>query len=292
MGAFQRLAHGLHQADALEGIVRAAVGEIDEIGHKVALDLLRVDEVGHAEALGARRLGGVDIDADDHVGAGKARALDDGEADAAEPEHHDIGARLDPGRVEHRAQARGDAAADQADLVERRVLADLRRGDLRHHRVVGEGRGAHIVEQPVAADGEAAGAVRHQALALGLADRDAEIGLAGEAEFAMAAFRRVERNHMVAGLERGDAGAGIDDHARSLMAQNGGKQPLRVCPGERVGIGMANAGRPDLHQDLALAGAVEFHGFDAERLAGFQGYGGAGLHGRRPPLDDRRPGSA
>ena len=97
---------------------------------------------------------------------------------------------------------------------------------------------------------------------------------------------------MVAGLERGDAGSGIDDHARPLMAENGGEQPLRVGAGERVGVSVANAGRPDLHQDLALARAVEFHGFDAERLAGFQGYGGAGLHERRPPHDALGPGSA
>ena len=69
---------------------------------------------------------GIEIDADDHVGADQAGALDHVEADAAEAEHDDIGARLDLGRVDHRADAGRHAAADVADLVERRVLADLR----------------------------------------------------------------------------------------------------------------------------------------------------------------------
>ena len=64
----------------------------------------------------------VDVDADDHVGAGHARALHDVEADAAEAEHDDVRAGLDLRGVDHRADAGRDAAADVADLVERRVL--------------------------------------------------------------------------------------------------------------------------------------------------------------------------
>ena len=94
----------------------------------------------------------VDVDADDHVGAGHARALHDVEADAAEPEHDDVGARLDLRGVDHRADAGGDAAADVADLVERRVLADLRERDLRQHGVVRERRAAHVVVDRLAAD--------------------------------------------------------------------------------------------------------------------------------------------
>ena len=51
------------------------------------------------------------------------QALDDVEADAAEPEHDGGGADLDLGGVDDRADAGGHAAADVADLVERRVLA-------------------------------------------------------------------------------------------------------------------------------------------------------------------------
>ena len=41
----------------------------------------------HAEALAPGLLGRVEVDADDHVGAGEPQALDHVEADAAEPEH-------------------------------------------------------------------------------------------------------------------------------------------------------------------------------------------------------------
>ena len=51
--------------------------------------------------------------------------------------------------VDHRADAGGDAAADVADLVERRVLADLRHRDLRQHGEIREGRAAHVVMDQV-----------------------------------------------------------------------------------------------------------------------------------------------
>ncbi len=88
---------------------------------------------------------GFDVDADDHVRAGHSRALHDVQADAAESEHDDVRAGLDLRRIDHGADAGRHAAADVADLVERRVLADLRDGDLRQHGEVGEGRAAHVV---------------------------------------------------------------------------------------------------------------------------------------------------
>ena len=87
----------------------------------------------------------VEVDTHDHVGAGHPRALHHVEADAAQAVHDDVGAGLDLGRVDHGADAGGDPAADVADLVERRVLADLRDGDLRQDGEVGEGRAAHAV---------------------------------------------------------------------------------------------------------------------------------------------------
>src|SRR5216683_1794497 len=124
VAALQRLAHQRGVADAFEAVIGAALGQVDEIGHEVARDLLGIDEMRHAEALGERLAAGIDVDADDHVGAGEAGALDDVEADAAEAEDDDIGARLDLGGVDDGADAGGDAAADIADLVEGRVLAD------------------------------------------------------------------------------------------------------------------------------------------------------------------------
>ena len=223
----------------------------------------------------------IEVDADDLVGADHARALDHVEADAAEAEHHDIGARPDFGGVDHRADAGGDAAADVADLVERRVLAHLGERDLRQHGEVREGRAAHVMEHLAALAGEAAGPVRHQALALRRADRGAEIGAARQAGFALPAFRRVERDDVVAGLHRGHARADLAHDARALVAEDGGKLALRIEARERVGVGVADAGRHDLDQHLAGLRAVDVDRLDGERLVGLPGDGGASFHRRR-----------
>ena len=62
--------------------------------------------------------------------AGHPCALDDVQADAAQPEDDYVAAGLDLRRVEDGADAGGDAAADVADLVEGRIVADLRDRDL------------------------------------------------------------------------------------------------------------------------------------------------------------------
>src|SRR5205807_4675164 len=118
---------------AFEAVIGAAAGQIDQIGHEIALHLARVDEMGHAELFGQRAAARVDVDPDDHVGADHPAALHDIEPDAAEAEHDDPRASFDLGGVDDRADPGGDAAADVADLVERRVLADFRHRDLRQH---------------------------------------------------------------------------------------------------------------------------------------------------------------
>jgi hypothetical protein len=143
--------------------------------HELGAKLLRIDKVSHSKAFAPCLAGVVEVDADDHVGAGEPQALDHVEADAAEPEHDRLGAGLHLGGVDHRADAGGDAAADVADLVERGVLAHFCDRNLGQHREVREGRAAHVVVQLLALEREARGAVRHQALALRGADRGAEV---------------------------------------------------------------------------------------------------------------------
>src|SRR5579875_571555 len=145
LAAFQRLAHQLDVAHAFEGEIRAAAGQVDQVGYEVTLYLAGIDEMGHAEFLGDRLARRVQIDADDHARPGDARALDHVEADSAQPEHNYPIANLDLGGVDHGADSGGDAAADVADFVERGVLAHPRQGDFRDYRVIGEGRRAHVM---------------------------------------------------------------------------------------------------------------------------------------------------
>ena len=173
----------------------------------------------------------VDVDADDDVRARHLRALHDVEANAAQPEHHDIVAGLDARGPDRRADAGGDAAADVTDLVERRVGADLGDRDLGHHGEVREGRAAHIMVQHLALVAEPRRAVGHHALALRRADLRAQIGLLAEARLTLAAFGRVQRDDMVADLDRGHARPDLADDAGAFMAEDAtGTAPRCPCP--------------------------------------------------------------
>src|SRR3546814_5936291 len=66
--------------------------------------------MGHAELAPPFFSVGIDIDADDHVGARHLRALKHVEADAAETENDDIVAGNDLRRVHDCADASGDTA--------------------------------------------------------------------------------------------------------------------------------------------------------------------------------------
>src|SRR5690606_10267523 len=120
------------------------------------------------------------------------------------------------GGVDDGTDASGDAAADVADLVERRVRVDLGERDLGQNRVVREGRAAHVVEDLVLADGEAAGAVRHQPLSLRRANSGAQVGLLRQARRAGTALRCIERNDVVALFQGRHTWADIDNDASAL----------------------------------------------------------------------------
>ena len=223
-------------------------------------------------------LGIVDVDADDLVSAHHPRALDDVEPDAAEAKHHDVGARRDFGGVDHGAHASCHAAADIAALVERRVLTNLGDSDLRQHREIGKGRAAHVVENRVAFVAEARGTVGHQALALRGADRRAEIGLLTETAFALPAFRRVQRDHVIAWLDRGDAGSHLAHDASAFMAQDRRENSFAVESIQRIGVSVTDSRRLDLDQDLTRFRAFQIEFDDFERLLGFKSNRGARFH--------------
>src|SRR5262249_38277651 len=120
----------------------------------------------------------------------------------------------------------------------------------------------HIMQHRVALAAEAARAVGHQALALRRPDRGAEVGAPRQAGFAIAAFGRVERDHMVAGLERRDARADLAHDAPPLMAEDGREQPRGIGARERIGVSMADAGRLDLDEHLAWLRPLELDRLD------------------------------
>jgi hypothetical protein len=225
-----------------------------------------IEELGHAELAAPFLARRIDVDADDPVGAGKSCALDHVEADPAEAEHDDVVADLDLGSVYHRPDARGHPAADVAAGLERRVLADLGHRDLGQHGEVREGRTAHVVKDRLALVREAAGAVGHQPLALRGADRGAQVGLAREARLTLTALGGVERDHVVARFDRGHPRPDLADDPRPLVAEDAREDALGIEPVQCVGVGVADAGRHDLDQHLAVLRPFEIELDDLERL--------------------------
>jgi hypothetical protein len=130
--------------------------------------------------------------------------------------------------------------------------------------------------------GEAAGAIGHQAAALGSANPLTEVGFSGEAVVTLAALGGVQRDHMVPHRHRAHSGPHLDHHTRPFVAENGRKKPLRVRPGQGEGIGMADPGGFQLHQDFARAGTVQVKLDNFQGLGGFKGDGSTGLHGQAP----------
>ena len=125
------------------------------------------------------------------------------------------------------------------------------------------------MEDGLAIQAEAAGAVRHQALALGTADLLAEVGLLGQAELAVAAFGRVKRDDVIALLQRGHARAHVHHDAGTFMPEDGREDAFGIGAGQGVVVGVADARGLDLDQDLAEPGAVQ-----VDRLDGEGGIGG------------------
>src|ERR1700730_2334683 len=268
VAALERLAHEIDVTDVIDFVVGTAVGETYEVHHQVPADFLGVHEVRHPEAFRQPLAARIDIHADDLVRAGQARALDDVQSNAAQAKHHHVRAGLDLGGIDDRADAGRDTAADVADLLEGRVLADLGERNLRQYRVMGKSRATHVVMHHLLAHREAAGAVRHDALTLGGADGRAQVGLARQARLALPALGRVERDHVIALPERGDAGPYVHDDARALVPENHRKQTLRVGAGTGEFVGVTYAAGADLHQHFAGLRAVQIHGHHFQRLSG------------------------
>ena len=186
-----------------------------------------------------------------------------------------------PARVDRGAEAGGQPAGEHAHAVGRGVGADHGQRDLRHHRVLGERGGAHEVADVLAAAAQAGGAVGQVALALLLADGQAQVGARADAVLALAALGAEQRDHAVALAHQRHAPADLLDDARALVAQHGGRVARRVGAGGGVQVGVADAAGLQAHQHLALLGLGQLHLLDHQRLTELLQDCGAHLHGAR-----------
>src|SRR5256885_4633382 len=155
-------------------------------------------------------------------------------------------------------------------------------------RSIGESRASHVVMHHRLAHGEAAGAVRHDALALGGADGRAQVGLARQARLALPALGRIERNYVIALFDGGDPGPHVHDDAGALVPENHRKQALRIRAGAGEFVRVTHAARADFHQYFAGLRAVQIHRDHFKRPSGSMRNGSLGLHASSPLLVCKR----
>jgi len=96
----------------------------------------------------------------------------------------------------------------------------------------------------------------------------------------------VQRDHVVALLERPDPRSDVHDHPGPFVPEDDGEEALGVRARARELVRVADAGGADLDEHLAGLRAVQLHVDDFERLAGRPGDCSARFHRSRPPLQD------
>ena len=89
---------------------------------------------------------------------------------------------------------------------------------------------------------------------------------------------------MIAGLHRSHPGADLAHDPGAFVAEHARKQPFRIQPIQRVGIGMADAGGHDLDQDFAGFRAFQVKLDQFQRLLRLKGHSGTRLHCNLPIL--------
>ena len=237
VAGFEGSPHDADVACAVEGVVAATVGHLDQLLlNGLAVELGGVDEVGGTELASPGFLAVIHIDGNDHSGLVLNRSLNNRETNAASTEDSNVSALLNTSSDNSGTVPGGDTAAQQARSVRRDLGSNSDNGDVGYNGVLREGGGTHEVEDVLSTSLEARSTVRHHALTLGGTDLSAEVGLSRLAELAFPAFGGVQGYDVVPGLDRGDALAYGFDNTGTLVAQNDGEGTLGILSGEGVGI--------------------------------------------------------
>src|SRR4029077_7870970 len=123
-------------------------------------------------------------------------------------------------------------------------------------------------QQRLALVREAAGAVWHQARALGYADRLTQIGLWIEAVFTLAAFRDIERDHVIAGPQGGNALPYVDNDACALVSEDRREPSFGVLARERERVRVTDPRCLQFDEHFAFTRSVELNIDDFKRFSG------------------------
>ena len=237
MAGFKGSPHHTDVTGAVKGVITATVGHLNKLLlNGLAIKLSGVDEVGSTELASPFFLCIIDIDGNDHAGLVLNRTLHNRETNAASTKDGNVRALLNTSSDNSGTVTSGDTAAEQARLICRDLRRNSHNGDIGYNSVLRESGSTHEMEDILATGLETRGTVRHHTLTLGSTDLPAEVGLAGLAELAFPAFGSVQGDHVVAGLDRGDALAYGFDYTGTLMSEEDGEGTLGILSGEGVGI--------------------------------------------------------
>ena len=118
---------------------------------------------------------------------------------------------------------------------------------------------------------EAAGAIGHQPLALGFADFPAQVGFAGQAEFALATFGGIQGNNVIADGNTGNAFTNRLYNAAAFMAKDGWKVALGILTREGKRIGVAYTGCDHFYPYFPCFRGHHVHLFNRQWLTGAPG---------------------
>ena len=184
-------------------------------------------------------------------------------------------------------------AADQRHRLERQVVVDLDAGVLGDHCPLGErAEQAHLAEV-LAAAMKPERAVR-QAVVDEQCAEIAQVALAAGAEAAVPADRQERADHVIAGLEPADAAARLLDYPRPFVSADD-RVANRYVASAQVVVGVAQPGRGEPDEHLAVFGRVEVQLGDLPVLAHIPEHRGPSFHApscgiacHHPPA--RRPG--
>ncbi len=234
---------------------------------------------------------------DDRACAGDACSLDRTRPDATASDHDDRLAGLDLGPVDRRAEAGGDAAADERRRLHVGVRLDADQRILVADHLVGEGP---ELAHPVHVRATEVVAVRPVADHAAAQRRRAEVAQVLPARGAPVAgpTRGDERHrHVIAERDLRHVGPDLGHDARSFMPaddrehgrdadqfEHFGRRADIACP--QVFVGVAHAGVDHLHPDLTVARWIDVDLFGLPRLVQSGADHRTRFHLPTLPLDD------
>src|SRR5215468_2529373 len=263
--------HDAHGDDRLVGAHAAG-----QLGDQLLGLLGGLAAVRRTKLLRDLPLVGQRVDRHHVLGAGQRGSLDGVDADAADAIDRDGVARLGGRGVHRGAEAGGHPAADEHDLVQRQVRIHLDGGALGDDRTLGERADHAHAAEVLAAGVEPVGAVGQAAVQ----DRGAHVAqvrLARRAPPAVAADRQERADHVVAGLQPGDALADLLDDPRALVTRHDREARHDVAVPQML-VGMAQPGRYITDEHLAGLGGVQVEFGDLKVLADSAQDRSPGLH--------------